>query len=325
MKFAAAVLLGVASATEMEIENSYLAYVAEHGKSYGTEEEFKFRLNLYAKRVAFVREHNASIQGAEATVGINHMADWTDAEYKKLLGFKTRAGAAKAGETVDGDVSAAPDSVDWRAKGAVTAPKNQGQCGSCWAFSTTGSMEGRYQIAGNKLTSFSEQQFVDCSGSFGNQGCSGGLMDDAFKYAEGAKIETEAAYGYTGRNGTCHSAGGVTEVKSFADVTTKSPDALKAAVATGPVSVAIDASGMGFQLYTGGIMGSWLKSACGVSLDHGVLVVGYGTDKGTDFWLLKNSWGGSWGEKGYFRILREQSKAGPGVCGLQLQPSYPLF
>jgi len=310
----------------MEIENSYLAYVAEHGKSYGTEEEFKFRLNLYAKRVAFVREHNATIQGAEATVGINHMADWTESEYKKLLGFKNRPNAAKAEETVSGDVSAAPDSVDWRAKGAVTAPKNQGQCGSCWAFSTTGSMEGRYQIAGNKLTAFSEQQFVDCSGSFGNQGCNGGLMDDAFKYAEQAKIETEAAYGYTGRNGTCHASGGVTEVKSFADVTPKSADALKAAVAEGPVSVAIDASGIGFQLYTGGIMGSWLKSACGTSLDHGVLVVGYGTDKGTDFWLLKNSWGGSWGEKGYFRILREQSKANSaGVCGLQLQPSYPIF
>mgnify|MGYP005704254371 CR=1 FL=1 len=151
MKFAAAALLGAASAIEMEIENSYLAYVAEHGKSYGTEEEFKFRMNLYSQRVAFVREHNANVQGNEATVGINHMADWTDAEYKRLLGYRTRPQASQASEVFTGDVSTAPDSIDWRAKGAVTAPKNQGQCGSCWAFSTTGSMEGRYQIAGNKL------------------------------------------------------------------------------------------------------------------------------------------------------------------------------
>merc|ERR1712195_172944 len=253
MKFTATALLGAASAIDMEVENSYLAYVAEHGKSYGTEEEFKFRLNLYSQSVKFVQEHNANVVGNDATVGINHMADWTNAEYKKLLGYRTRPNA-NVGETVTGDVSTAPDSIDWRAKGAVTAPKNQGQCGSCWAFSTTGSMEGRYQIAGNKLTSFSEQQFVDCSTSFGNAGCQGGLMDDAFKYAEGVKIETETAYGYTGRNGTCHSSGGVTEVKSFADVKTKSADALKAAVAEGPVSVAIDAAGLGFQLYFGGIM-----------------------------------------------------------------------
>jgi len=218
--------------------------------------------------------------------------------------------------------STVPDSVDWRTKGAVTPVKNQGQCGSCWAFSSTGSMEGRYQIAGNTLTSFSEQQFVDCSTKQGNQGCNGGLMDQAFTYAESTKIETEADYAYTGRDGTCHAAGGVTEVKGFKDVTTKSPSALQAAVAEGPVSVAIDAAGLAFQLYFGGI----IKHFCGTSLDHGVLVVGYGTDKGTDYWLLKNSWGAGWGEKGYFRILREQSKDNSaGVCGLQLQPSYPTF
>merc|ERR1719313_2616987 len=321
MKFAAAALLGAASAVDVEVENAYLAYIAEHGKSYGTDEEFKFRMNLYNQRVQFIREHNSKVGEGEATVGINHMADWTDAEYKKLLGYRPHPNAHKANETVTGDVSAAPDSVDWRTKGAVTPVKNQGQCGSSWAFSTTGSMEGRYQIAGNKLTSFSEQQFVDCSSSFGNQGCNGGLMDNAFKYAEGTAIDTEAAYGYTGRSGTCHAEPGVAKVKDFKDVAPKSPSALKAAVATGPVSVAIDAAGLAFQLYFGGI----IKHFCGTSLDHGVLVVGYGSEKGEDYWILKNSWGASWGEKGFFRIYNNGKEGDAGVCGLQQAASYPTF
>jgi KDEL-tailed cysteine endopeptidase len=257
------------------------------------------------------------------------MADWTEAEYKKLLGYKKRIGSAKAAHTFVPQITRGlPAAVDWRAQGAVTPVKNQGQCGSCWSFSTTGSMEGRYQIAGNNLTSFSEEQFVDCSTSFGNQGCNGGLMDDAFKYAETTKIETEAAYPYTARDGTCKATpDGITTVKGFADVAASNPDALLAAVAEGPVSVAIDASGVGFQLYFGGVMAHF----CGTSLDHGVLVVGYGTEHsaiwGTqDYWLLKNSWGAGWGEKGYFKILREMDKkSSPGVCGVQLSASYPTF
>jgi KDEL-tailed cysteine endopeptidase len=147
-------------------------------------------------------------------------------------------------------------------------------------------------------------------------------MDDAFTYLETNKAETEADYGYTAKDGTCayDAAKGVTLVTGFTDVTPNSADALRAAVAEGPVSVAIDASGIAFQLYHSGIM----KHFCGTSLDHGVLVVGYGTEGTDDFWIVKNSWGPSWGESGYFRILREQTKAGPGVCGLQEDPSFPL-
>lgn len=135
-------------------------------------------------------------------------------------------------------------------------------------------------------------------------------------------METESEYSYTGRDGTCHSQGGSVAVSSFVDVTPNSPKALAEAAASGPVSIAIDASGIAFQLYFGGIM----KHFCGTSLDHGVLLVGYGTDNGTDYWLVKNSWGSGWGEKGYFRILRSMDKEGkPGVCGLQQQPSYPVM
>jgi len=182
-------------------------------------------------------------------------------------------------------------------------------------------MEGRYQLSTGNLVSFSEQQLVDCSTSEGNMGCNGGLMDYAFTYAESNMMETEAEYPYKGRDGKCAAKGGSVEVKNFKDVAPKSPAALAAAVAEGPVSIAIDAGSILFQLYHGGIM----KHLCGTSLDHGVLLVGYGTDKGTDYWLVKNSWGASWGEKGYFRILRDMTKDGAGVCGLQLQPSYPIF
>merc|ERR1711998_763295 len=214
-----------------------------------------------------------------------------------------------------------PASVDWRKEGAVTPVKNQGQCGSCWSFSTTGSMEGRWFLKNKTLVSLSEQQCVDCSHNDQNAGCNGGLMDSAFKYAEGTAIETEAQYPYKGRDGTCAAKGGSVEVKSYQDVTVNDPSALAAAVAEGPVSVAIDAGSIFFQLYFGGIM----KHFCGTSLDHGVLVVGYGTENGTDYWLLKNSWGASWGESGYFRMLRDMSKQGPGFCGLQKSASYPIF
>jgi len=327
MKFASLVAVAAAHTSTIsdEIQDQYLAHIAEHGKSYGTKEEFEYRMAIFAKNVRYIELHNAITEkdGEHAhKVGVNAMADWTEMEFKKLRGYKKPMNKVPNYENATHHGVEVPAAVDWRTKGAVTPPKNQGQCGSCWSFSTTGSVEGRWQIAGNTLTAFSEQQLMDCSGSFGNQSCNGGLMDDAFKYLEANKLETEANYPYTAKDGTCHAKGGVTSIKSFADVKTNTPLELKAAVATGPVSVAIDAAGIGFQLYFGGIM----KHFCGTSLDHGVLVVGYGTSSSNeDFWILKNSWGGSWGEKGFFRIFRDDSEAGPGVCGLQEQPSYPIF
>lgn len=163
MKFAT--LIGAAAAfSDYEIENDYLTFIATHGKSYGTEEEYKFRLAVYTKNVIAINEHNQGIPEGDnsARMGVNSMADWTQHEYKKLLGFRSSPINSTA-EIFDHDGADLPASVDWRTKGAVTPVKNQASCGSCWAFSTTGSMEGRYQIAGNTLTSFSEQQFVDCS------------------------------------------------------------------------------------------------------------------------------------------------------------------
>ena len=302
------------------VRQQFIEHLALYGKSYGTEEEFEYRLSVFDANMKFINEHNSRNDG-DAQVGINHMADWSNQEYRRLLGYKPALKKRAAPAPKEVNLEDLPDAVNWVEAGAVTPVKNQGMCGSCWAFSTTGAMEGRYQIKSGDLQSFSEQQFVDCSSGEGNQGCNGGLMDLAFQYAEKNSIDTESQYPYKGRDGTCAAVEGVAKVNSFTDVTPKSPSALMAAVAEGPVSIAIDAGGLAMQFYFGGI----IKHFCGTSLDHGVLLVGYGSSKGEDYWLVKNSWGAGWGEKGFFRIYRDAKEGQAGVCGLQLQPSYPEF
>merc|ERR1719169_300779 len=200
------------------------------------------------------------------------------------------------------------DSVDWTTKGAVTPVKNQGQCGSCWSFSATGSLEGAWEIATGKLVSISEQQLVDCSKAEGNQGCQGGLMDDAFKYMEENAMCTEESYSYTAKNVQCHASGctvGVPKgsVTGFKDVAHDDENALMEAVAQQPVSIAIEADKSVFQLYKSGV----LSSTCGTRLDHGVAIDGYGTENGKDYWLVRNSWGPQWGDQGYVKLLRGKS------------------
>jgi C1A family cysteine protease len=261
---------------------------------------------------------NAATEGF--VMGLNQFADLTETEYKKLLGYKSALKSSTNYHSIESN-GANPASVDWRGK-AVTPVKNQGQCGSCWAFSTTGSVEGLYALTQGTLKSFSEQQLVDCakSGPDGNQGCNGGEMDLAFTYLETNKLETEADYPYQGTDDSCayDASKGVFSVKGFVDVPQNSTQQLENAVAKGPVSVAIEADSFVFQLYFGGIIKS---ESCGTDLDHGVLVVGYGTEAGQDYWILKNSWGSSWGENGFFRIAKGGD--GPGICGLQLSASYP--
>ena len=211
--------------------------------------------------------------------------------------------------------------VDWRTKGAVNPVKNQGQCGSCWSFSTTGSLEGAHFIKTGKLVSLSEQQFVDCD--WGDNGCNGGLMDNAFKYAEKNAIALESEYPYTAKSHGafgCKSKEhpGTVKVSSYTDVAHSSSTALKTALAQQPVSVAIEADKPVFHQYTGGVI---TGSSCGTQLDHGVLAVGYGTDATAgDYYIVKNSWTASWGEQGYVRIGIAD---GLGVCGIQSQPSWP--
>jgi len=226
----------------------------------------------------------------------------------------------------------APAAIDWTNQTGgsfVTAVKNQGSCGSCWAFSTTGSLESRasikHNLTGDAIVSLSEQQLVDCSGSYGNQGCEGGLMDDAFKYIkEEGGLCSEDEYKYTGKDGTCQASSCQTlydPITSYKDVTGSSYQSMEEAVAEGPVSIAIEADTFAFQFYHGGVF----TGNCGTKLDHGVLAVGYGEENGQKFWKVKNSWGSSWGMKGYILICKECNKNGnDGQCGMLMQPSYPI-
>jgi len=324
MKFAALIAAasahnlteGVMTATEYE----FMGFVSSYGRSYATKAEYNFRLAQYTKRVAEHKRWNAQ-PGQTSSQGVNHLTDRTDDEIAMLNGFKQMPTVAEdRTKVLEVDASAGP--IDWRTKGAVTPVKNQGQCGSCWSFSTTGSMEGAHFVATGELVSLSESNLVDCS--WLNHGCNGGMYNLAYMYAESNPLETEAEYPYVAHTGLfdCKykKAEGKVKVTTYNNVKGSSSEQLKAALNQhGPVSVAIEADKPVFHQYTGGVITS---DACGTSLDHAVLAVGWGTDATAgDYYIVKNSWTTGWGEKGYVRI---GIKEGKGVCGIQSQPAWPV-
>jgi C1A family cysteine protease len=297
----------------------FLKYVAKYGKSYGTKEEFEFRADLFKKTLTALSQENSKNDNT-FRVAANKFADWTPAEYRRMLAYKPLRGNVTP--VVDTPVSI-PTSIDWRTEGAVNPVKDQGQCGSCWAFSAVGAMESRIKVKTGTLPSLSEQQLVDCAGGiYENQGCNGGDMGTAMDYAHDKGMESEAVYPYTAMDGNCNydSSKVIARPVSRANVTPNNAVALKTAIAAGPVSVAIEADTFVFQFYSGGILNS---KACGTNLDHGVVAVGYGVDpsKG-EYYIVRNSWGSSWGVKGYINIAVVD---GAGICGIQMEPVYPNF
>jgi len=313
-------------------EAKFFDWMKEHKVEAAKGERMVQMIQNFANNDDLIESTNA--QNLPFKLGHNQFSHMGKEEWKayvsKGLSRPDVAGLADEIHAAPADVSSLATSIDWTTKGAVTGVKDQGQCGSCWSFSTTGALEGAYYNKYANLVSFSEQNLVDCDNfrhGGSDLGCNGGLMDSAFTWTQkNGGLCTEAAYPYV--SGTTQAAGTCdtsctknTKVapSGYVDVTTNSDSAMMSALNIGPVAVAIEADESNFQLYKSGV----LTASCGDSLDHGVLAVGYGTDSGTDYYKVKNSWGTSWGEAGFIRLQRGVSQK-TGQCGiLSGPPSYP--
>jgi len=303
-------------------DSEWQAYKKTYGKVYKSAIEDQFRLKIFLDRKARIDKHNAA-GGSTYKRGINQFTDMTEFEVKQMMNGYNPSKNKKSGKQYVHSGVAAPDSMDWRNYGYVTGVKDQGQCGGCWAFSVVGSLEGQNFAHSGQLISFSEQQLVDCSTSYGLAGCEGGNNELAFEYviAQGG-IDTEDSYPYEARDNVCrfnpNTIGGY--ATSYSYIVNGGEDNLKDAVGSiGPISVAMDASHDSFQTYSSGI---YFEPACSTTaLDHAVLAVGYGNENGQDYWLIKNSWGTGWGEAGYFKLVRNNNNN----CGIATDPSWPTL
>ena len=325
------------SASLLELaKEEWKLFKITHKKTYHNEHEENLRFEIFRDNKHKIARHNQRFQNGEVTyaVDVNKYADLLPREFaERMNGFnrstenssKLRANRVEKGVSFIAPANVKlPESVDWRKQGAVTPIKDQGHCGSCWSFSSTGALEGQHFRATGKLVSLSEQNLVDCSASYGNNGCNGGLMDQAFQYIkDNGGIDTEKTYPYEGIDDKCRykaKNSGATD-KGFVDIPTGDEAKLAAALATiGPVSVAIDASQESFQFYSKGVY--FDENCSSEQLDHGVLAVGFGTDAATgqDYWLVKNSWGTTWGDQGYIKMARNKENH----CGIATAASYPL-
>nr|QOV03079.1 cathepsin L8 [Dysdercus peruvianus] len=316
-----AVAVSALSVSDQELWDHFKA---TNGKTYRNAREEQHRQNIFLQNKNLIDEHNRLYEAGNTTftLKINQFADLTNEEFRKLNGFVQVQRDPTVPEYVAPENERLPRSVDWRTKGAVTGIKNQGQCGSCWAFSTTGSVEGQHFLKTGSLVSLSEQNLMDCSYSQGNNGCNGGLMTAAFDYIKSNRgIDTESSYPYqekSSRNCRYSNRHVGATIRGYTNIRQGSESDLQSAVANvGPVSVAINAGMPTFQFYNSGVYFDLFCTQ--LVLDHGVLVVGYGTDHGHDHWIVKNSWGTTWGQDGYILMSRNRLNN----CGIASSAAYP--
>ncbi|XP_047178053.1 vignain-like [Vigna umbellata] len=312
--------------SEQGLWDLYERWRSHHTVSRSFDEKQK-RFNVFKANVMNV--HNANKMDKPYKLKLNRFADMTNHEFTTTYA-NSKVGHHRMfrgmplgnGTFMYENVDKVPSSVDWRKKGAVTDVKDQGKCGSCWAFSTVVAVEGINQIKTNKLVSLSEQELIDCD-TKENQGCNGGLMESAFDFIKRHGITKESNYPYEERDGTCDASKvkkPAVSIDGHETVPVNNEAALLKAVAHQPVSVAIDAGGFAFQFYSEGVF----TGLCGTDLNHGVAIVGYGTTRdGTKYWTVKNSWGSEWGENGYIRMERDVFNK-RGLCGIAMEASYPI-
>ncbi|CAH1391323.1 unnamed protein product [Nezara viridula] len=297
-----------------------------HGKIYKSIAEERFRKNVYVENKMKIDEHNKRYEQGLVSykLSMNHFGDLTNEEFRLMMNrLDVRKPQLSFFTYFETKNITLPESVDWRERGAVTPVKDQGKCGACWSFSSTGALEAQHFLKTGRLIPLSEQNLIDCSEEYGNDGCDGGLMDFAFQYVvDNNGIDTENSYPYEGPVADCRynttSVG--TSATGYVIIPEGDERALEEAVATiGPISAGVDASHTSFQFYSGGL---YHEKYCTQSVDHAVLVVGYGTDeKGQEYWIIKNSWNATWGEGGYIRLARNQGNH----CGVTNRASYPLL
>jgi cathepsin F len=307
-------VLAVANATtflpkEDEAMFAFTRFIKQHNKEYSSVSEFQARFEIFRENLAHVdqiEKFSPFMDISRSEFKIRHSLNT-----EKLAEMKSMMTKAAILSTED-----LPESLDWRTKGAVSDVKDQGQCGSCWAFSAVGNIEGLNAIKTGKMVTLAEQQLVDCDHN-GDQGCNGGLMDNAFQYlVEAGGIESDKDYKYTARDGNCKFNKSKVAVKlaGFEDISQNEDQIAAALVANGPLSIAVNANP--FQMYTSGILRPTKRSCNPAELDHGVTLVGFGVEKGVKYWIIRNSWGSSWGEDGYIRLER-----GTGACGMNTNVS----